>query len=285
MSRNPLGIVISLVSRKGGVGKTTAAVNIASILGKLGYTVAAVGLDPQFNLEGGLGLGLSWKERLIPKGHPTLTEVLDPSLNQEFSILDTLVEAGARDEDGQIVERFENVWVVPGGDKLDDVVRNYYPADAVDVLKPHIERLAERFDFIIIDAPPTLGWYSYNALIPAHFALIPLGRGVDELEGVQATIEHVWEIRNERMINPRLRAVVFINFFHKGTLFSQAQLEAAKTLRAISLKQPIPEREDIKKSKGFGKPIIYMLPNHEATTAFIRLTEEILDVAGVTADG
>jgi len=150
-----LGKIISFSNQKGGVGKTTSAVNVAASLGILGNKVLLIDLDPQGNATSGVGIS---KKQLAN----TINDVLLGDVKAEDAIIKT---------------DFDNLDVLPANIALASAEYNLYQMDgAENVMKNALSGIKDRYDYIIIDCPPSLSMLTVNAMVASDGVIIPINR-------------------------------------------------------------------------------------------------------------
>ena len=182
-----MGKVISLVNQKGGVGKTTTSINLSSALGYLGKKVLLIDLDPQSNSTTGLGISKS---------------------DIKLSIYDVITN-NCDITDAIIKTPFRNLSLIPSmiflsGAEIELIQAGMREANFIvgDQLKNQIEKVRDRYDFIIIDCPPALGLLTTNALAASNSVLIPVQCEYFALEGVTQLLNTI--ILTQNKINPTL---------------------------------------------------------------------------------
>lgn len=182
-----MGKVISLVNQKGGVGKTTTSINLSSALGHLGKKVLLIDLDPQSNSTTGIGLN---KADIKKSTYDVIMHSCD--------IKDAIVKT-----------KFKNLSVIPSmlllsGAEMELTQLSFKENNFVigDQLKTQIDSIRDRYDFILIDCPPTLGALTVNALAASNSVLIPVQCEYYSLEGVTQLLNTV--ILTQNTINPQL---------------------------------------------------------------------------------
>jgi chromosome partitioning protein len=249
--------VIAVANQKGGVGKTTTAVNLSSCLEEKGKRILLVDLDPQANATSALGIegleGLSIYESLL--GHAPLVQKVTPTrFNHLFLIPSDLDLAGVEVE----VARLD-----------DHLIR----------LRAALQPLREdqTFDFVILDCPPSLGILMTNALAAADELLVPIQCEYFALEGL-SKITHVIEQVEHSGANPGLRlgGIVMTMFDSRTNLSQQVVAEVKKHFGGIVYDTLIPRTVRLGEAPSFGKAIIEYDPSGAGARAYRALTQEFM---------
>ena len=247
--------IMAVVTQKGGVGKTTSAVNLASAMGELGKKCLLVDIDPQGNATSGVGVD----KRSVKK-----------------STYDLLM--GETDGSSAVVKTpFENLWIIPASLALAGA-----EIEMVDVphrekrLKAALAPCREQFDYIFIDCPPALGLLTLNALVAADTFLIPAQPEYYALEGLSQLIATVRQVK--RLYNPtlELEGVLFTMYDGRTNLTQQVVAEVKKFFPRRVYATVIPRTVRLAEAPSYGKPINHYDKNGKGAKAYMELAREIL---------
>ena len=247
--------VIAVVTQKGGVGKTTSAVNIAAAMGEMGKKCLLVDIDPQGNATSGVGVDKRSVQR---------------------STYDLLVGDG--DATGGIIPtEYKNLWLLPASVGLAGA-----EIEMVDVphrekrLKAALAPCRDSFDFILIDCPPALGLLTLNALVAADTFLIPAQPEYYALEGLSQLIATVRQVK--RLYNPtlELEGVMFTMYDGRTHLTQQVVAEVKKFFPRKVYGTVIPRTVRLAEAPSYGRPINYYDPKGKGAKAYHDLAKEIL---------
>jgi len=246
--------VIVVANQKGGVGKTTTAVNLSACMAASGNKTLLVDLDPQGNATSGVGLD---------KG------------NLEYTLYDALVNDIALPE---IVYKTEmdNLHIVPSDKNLAGAEIELVNVPRREFrLRDVLVGVRESYDYIFVDSPPSLSLLTVNGLVAADSVLIPLQCEYFALEGLSELLQTVILVRDN--LNPSLELQgVLLTMYQRTNLSKQVMDDVRSHLGAKVYATVIPRNVTLGEAPSFGKPIIYYDARCAGATAYVDLTKEIL---------
>lgn len=247
--------IICVTNQKGGVGKTTTTVNLSSCLAAIEKKTLLVDMDPQGNSTSGVGLQ---KNECDPNIYHVLMREAD------------LLEAVKPTE-------LKKLFCLPSNGNLTGAEVELVSQDEREVrLKMALAPVADNFDYILIDCPPSLGFLTLNALTAAHSVLIPVQSEYYALEGLSSLMETVDRVRES--LNPQLEIEGALLTMHDGRtrLAAQVSEEVRKFFGEKVYNTVIPRNVQLSESPSFGKPIILYDIRSSGAQAYLNLTKEIV---------
>ena len=245
--------VISVFNQKGGVGKTTTVVNLASALGFNKKKVLVIDMDPQGNSISGFG---------VEESEVTIYDVL----THEKEINDTIIHTKSK-----------NVDLIPANADLCGLEIELLNVDKKEyLLKEELPKIPENYDFIIIDCPPSLSLLSINSLVSSHSVLIPIQCEYYALEGVSQLMNTVNIIR--KGLNPELEieGVLLTMYDSRNNLSEDVKNETENYFKDKLFDTVIPRNIRLAEAPSFGESIIYYDKNSKGAIAYLSLAKELI---------
>jgi chromosome partitioning protein len=251
-----LSRVFATTNQKGGVGKTTTAINLAASLAANDLRILVVDNDPQGNATSGLGVG---KDHDRPSTYDLLLAEVAPA--------DTVVATS-----------FEGVSLIPADKNLAGA--NLELVDQPDRelrLRQRLANIRDQFDFVIIDCPPALDLLTLNALMAADAVVVPIQCEFFALEGISELMDTIDRIR-ESFNHPLAIAGILLTMYDDRTnLTRQVAADLREFFQDEVFKTIIPRSVKLAEAPSFGKPILAYDPRSKGAESYIQLAKEILD--------
>jgi chromosome partitioning protein len=246
--------VIALANQKGGVGKTTTAVNLGAALADLGYRTLIADLDPQGNASTGVGVN----------PHNLETTIYDVLLND--APLEDCVEA----------TEVRNLFVAPANLDLAGAEIELVPVFSRELrLQRALEEVRAQYDYVLIDCPPSLGLLTVNALAAADEVLVPIQCEYYALEGLGQLLRNVELVRKN--INPRLEVstIVLVMYDARTKLADQVANEVREHFPDKVCRTVVPRQVRLSEAPSFGQPITTFDPTSRGAIAYRELAKEV----------
>ncbi len=246
--------IIAVVNQKGGVGKTTTAVNVSTILAKKGKKVLLIDEDPQGNATSGLGI----------------------DKNVEKSIYDVIIN-GTDIEETIIQSPVKNLFVCPSNINLAGAEVELVPMMSREQrLKEKLEKIENDFHYIIIDCPPSLGLLTINAFTAANSLLIPIQCEYYALEGVGQLMDTVNLVKKQLNKSLYIEGVVLTMSDVRTNLSNQVIKEVKTYFKDNVYKTIIPRNVKLSEAPSYGMPISIYAPKSKGARCYEKLTNEII---------
>ena len=255
-----LARIIAIANQKGGVGKTTTAINLAGSLAEQGFRVLCVDMDPQANLSVGLGINLRSVER---------------------SMADALIDPDVSLEDIIIPTQTAGVDVAPATIDLSASENTLFSAIGREhALREVLEApIANHYDYVLIDCPPTLGLLTLNSLVAAEGVIIPVQTQYYALKGFTALMNVISQIRNKGL-NPRLRVLGLLpTFYDARTLLGRDMLQELRDMGDHHVfENMIKQTVRLGEAPLVGRPVTSYASNTDAARAYRGLAREVIEL-------
>ena len=260
-----MGKVISLVNQKGGVGKTTTSINLASSLGHLDKKVLLIDLDPQSNATTGLGIDRIKIKKSIYDVVMGDTEIKDTIIKTPFknlSLIPAMIDLAGVDIELIQISVNDKEFVI------------------TEQLKKQIDTIRDRYDFIIIDCPPNLGILTTNALAASDSVLIPVQCEYYSLEGVKQLLRTIIRVQKNVNSNLDIEGVLLTMLDGRTLLGLEVVEDVRKFFNEKVFSTIIPRLVKLVEAPSHGKPILEYDPKSKGAMAYLNLAKEEIDRNG-----
>ena len=251
-----MGRIIAISNQKGGVGKTTTAINLSACLAEKGKKVLTIDMDPQGNTTSGLGIDKNEVENTsyeLLLGEAKIEETITKSIVENLDVIPS--ERGLSGAEIELIGKEE---------------REY-------ILKKEVERIRDDYDFIIIDCPPSLNTLTVNAMTTADSVIVPIQCEYYALEGLSElmyTIQLVKERLNNKL---EIEGIVFTMYDARTCLSLQVVENVKENIDKNIYKSIIPRNVRLAEAPSYGQPINMYSPRSAGAEAYRALADEVIE--------
>ena len=247
--------IIAIANQKGGVGKTTTAVNLATCLAAADHKTLMIDLDPQANATSGVGinqrtLDMSVYDLLIDRA--SFDDILQPTMLESLDLLPA---------DQQLV-----------GGEIELADGQWGRTRLREILKAH----TEDYEYIVIDCPPSLGLLTFNGLVAADAVLVPLQCEYYALEGLAFLMDTIGLVRKSFNPGLELEGILLTMFDRRTSLSKQVASDAREAFGSKVFEAVIPRNVALGEAPSYGKPILFYDIKSQGAMSYLQLTKEVI---------
>jgi len=251
--------IIAIANQKGGVGKTTTTINLGAALAEKRKRVLLIDLDPQGNASTGLGIDNDQREATtydLLAGDVSLTEAIQNTTVKRLSIVPATTDLSSADLE------------LVGNAKRSFLLRDVLRSDEATALK---------FDYILIDCPPSLNILTVNAMVAAHSIIVPLQSEFFALEGLSQLILTVRDVRQTANADLRIEGIALTMYDRRNNLSLQVEDDARENMGDMVFKTVIPRNVRLSEAPSFAVPVLAYDSTSKGSLAYRALAAELIE--------